>query len=67
MLGAIGTPSVPQEVSPVKLNQATRMANAAQTLWDALRNCDPADLEKIMFMEPELGAALIAVRKVMVE
>jgi len=64
MLEAVA-PQPSADVSGAELTRATEMANAAQVLWDALRDSDTEQLELVAAAAPELGAALAGVWSVM--
>jgi len=65
MLEAVA-PQPSADVPVAELTRATQMANAAQVLWDALRDSDAKELDRIAAVAPELSSALAGVRAVMI-
>lgn len=57
----------PQTAAPAEVtrSEAEAMANAAQRVWDLVRTSDPRRLDRIEEMDPEFGAALLAIRAAM--
>lgn len=46
--------------------RAELMANAAQRLWDEIRDTSEEDLAALATVQPELAEALVAVRRAMI-